>query len=73
MLSRAGGVLLFLLLMSCLAAYILKKYLTKNTSPEEELHRAIDEGEIVPFINPSSMAKTARCVVWKCWPDGGIR
>lgn len=78
MLSRAGGVLLFLLLMSCLAAYILKKYLTKNTSPEEELQRAIVEGEIVPFYQPIVNGKdgTLRGVEvlarWRHPPEGDI-
>lgn len=52
MISRAGGILLFLLLISCLAAYILNKYLTKNTLPEEALRRAISKGDIVPFYQP---------------------
>lgn len=52
MISRTGGILLFLLLISCLAAYTLNQYLTKNTLPEEALRRAIAKGDIVPFYQP---------------------
>lgn len=52
MLSRAGGILLFLLLVSCLTAYILNHYLTKSSLPEEALRRAILKGDIVPFYQP---------------------
>lgn len=52
LINQAGAVLFFLLLMSCLAAYILHKYLNKNTLPEESLRRAIARNEIVPFYQP---------------------
>ncbi|XXD08003.1 EAL domain-containing protein [Klebsiella sp. R445] len=52
MISRSWGVLLFLLLISYLTAYILHKYLNTNTLPEDELQRAIEKGEIVPFYQP---------------------
>ncbi|HDW0119963.1 TPA: cyclic diguanylate phosphodiesterase [Enterobacter asburiae] len=76
MISQAGGILLFLLLMSCLAAYILNKYLTKTTLPEEALGRAISKGDIVPFYQPIVNGKdgTLRGVEvlarWKN-PNGG--
>ncbi|WP_436859288.1 EAL domain-containing protein [Citrobacter tructae] len=46
------GILLFSLLMSCLAGYAFEKYLNKNTSPEETLRKAIINGEIIPFYQP---------------------
>lgn len=46
------GILIFILLMSCAAAYALDKYLNKNATPEETLRRAIQNGEIVPFYQP---------------------
>lgn len=49
---RAGGILLFLLLLSCLAGYLLAKYLNKNTLPEEALRWAISKGEVIPFYQP---------------------
>ena len=50
--DRTGGVLLFLLLVACIAGYILYRYLNKSTPPDEALHRAIDRNEIVPFYQP---------------------
>lgn len=52
LISRAGGVLFFLLLISCLAAYFLNRYLNNNSSPEELLRGAIARNEIVPFYQP---------------------
>lgn len=52
LLGEAGAVLFFLLLMSCLAAYILYKYLNNNSLPEESLRGAIARNEIVPFYQP---------------------
>lgn len=52
LINQGGGILLFLLLMSSLAAYILNKYLNKHTPPEEALRWAITRGEIVPFYQP---------------------
>lgn len=49
---QGGGILLFLLLIACLSAYVVYKYLNKNTLPEESLRRAIAKGEIVPFYQP---------------------
>jgi len=53
---QGGGILLFLLLIACLSAYIVYKYLNKNTLPEESLRRAIAKGEIVPFYQPGAKA-----------------
>lgn len=50
--SKGLGILIFILLISCAAAYVLEKYLNKNTTPEETLRRAIARGEIVPFYQP---------------------
>ena len=50
--DRAGGVLLFLLLIACSAGTILYKYLNKSTPPDEALRRAIARNEIVPFYQP---------------------
>lgn len=52
MVSQAGGIVFFLLLMSCLAGWILNKYLNTTTLPEEGLRLAIANGEIVPFYQP---------------------
>lgn len=52
LIDQGGAMLLFLMLMSCLAAYILNKYLNKHTPPEEALRWAITLGEIVPFYQP---------------------
>lgn len=50
--SEGLGILIFILLISCAAAYALEKYLNKNVTPEETLRRAITNGEIVPFYQP---------------------
>ena len=50
--TQGGGILLFLLLMSCLTACALYKYLNKSPPPEESLRGAIARGEIVPFYQP---------------------
>lgn len=52
LISQGMGMLIFIFLMSCFAAYALIKYLNKNTTPEEALRRAIIKGEIVPFYQP---------------------
>lgn len=52
LIDRAGVVFIFLLLMSCLFAYCLHRFLNKNTSPEETLRTAIARKEIVPFYQP---------------------
>lgn len=52
LLARTGGVLLFLLLIACIAGYILYKYLNKSIPPDEALRGAILRNEIVPFYQP---------------------
>jgi EAL domain-containing protein (putative c-di-GMP-specific phosphodiesterase class I) len=52
LIRQSGVVLLFLLVMSCLVAYFLHRFLTKSTSPEESLRAAIARNEIVPFYQP---------------------
>lgn len=52
LLSQGWGMLLFLLLISCLTAWILFRYLNKHTPPDEALRFAIARGEIVPFYQP---------------------
>ncbi|HHG9512205.1 TPA: EAL domain-containing protein [Citrobacter amalonaticus] len=52
LISQGMGMLIFIFLMSCFAAYALIKYLNKSTTPEEALRRAILKGEIVPFYQP---------------------
>ena len=49
---QGGGILIFLLLLSGVAAYALYKYLNKSTTPEETLRKAIAKGEIVPYYQP---------------------
>lgn len=50
--SQGMGIMIFIVLISGLAAYALERYLNKNTTPEETLRRAIARGEIVPFYQP---------------------
>lgn len=50
--TQGSGILVFILLMSFVAAYAIDKYLNKNDTPEETLRRAIVKGEIVPFYQP---------------------
>lgn len=52
LLSHGWGMLLFLLLISCLSAWTLSRYLNKRTLPDEALRFAIARGEIVPFYQP---------------------
>ncbi|WP_333498415.1 EAL domain-containing protein [Kluyvera sp. CHPC 1.2972] len=49
---QGGGILIFLLLLSGVAAYALYQYLNKSTTPEETLRKAIAKGEIVPYYQP---------------------
>lgn len=75
--SEGVGILFFLLLVLCLTAYLLIRYLNRNTQPEEALRIAIDRGEIVPFYQPVVNGKegTLRGVeVLARWvhPDAGI-
>lgn len=52
LIKQGMGIVIFIFLMSCIAAYALVKYLNKSTTPEEALRRAIMKGEIVPFYQP---------------------
>lgn len=52
LINRAGGLLLFLLLLSCFATYIMHRFLNKTSLPEESLREAIARNEIVPFYQP---------------------
>lgn len=47
--TKGPGILIFILLISCVTAYFLEIYFKKNDTPEETLRRAIIAGEIVPF------------------------
>lgn len=50
--TRGSGILFFILLISCATGYALYRYLNKNDTPAETLHKAILHGEIVPFYQP---------------------
>ncbi|HII4349931.1 TPA: EAL domain-containing protein [Enterobacter cloacae] len=52
LLNRAGGVVLFLLILFSLSAYILQRYRSKDVSPEESLRTAIYRNEITPYYQP---------------------
>ncbi|HBN1999801.1 TPA: EAL domain-containing protein [Escherichia coli] len=52
LIDNGVGVLIFILLIACAAAYLLDKYFNKSATPEEVLRRAISNGEIVPFYQP---------------------
>jgi hypothetical protein len=52
LIEQGAGIMLFLLLMSATATYVLHNYLNKNTLPEESLRTAIARWEIVPFYQP---------------------
>lgn len=50
--QQGSGLLFFIFILSCTVAYTLYKYANKYTTPEENLRRAIEGGEIVPFYQP---------------------
>ena len=52
LIDKGLGILIFSLLISCSAAFLLDKYFNKSDTPEEILRRAISNGEIVPFYQP---------------------
>lgn len=56
--TKGSGILIFILLISGIAAYALEKYLNKTATPEETLRKAISNGEIVPFYQPIVNGKT---------------
>ncbi|MEB4673939.1 cyclic diguanylate phosphodiesterase [Enterobacteriaceae bacterium G50] len=49
---QGAGLLLFLLLLSSIAAWILGKYVNKTTTPADALDSAIKRGEIIPYYQP---------------------
>ncbi|MGX9741333.1 EAL domain-containing protein [Pseudocitrobacter corydidari] len=49
---QGAGVLIFILLISCLAGWSLNKYLNKTITPADALRRAINNGEIIPYYQP---------------------
>lgn len=52
LISQGMGIVVFIVLISCLAGYALERYLNRSTTPEETLRRAINKGEIIPFYQP---------------------
>lgn len=52
LISQGGFLTAILAIMSLITGWILHRYLSKYTTPEENLRRAIDKGEIVPFYQP---------------------
>ncbi|MFS4434284.1 EAL domain-containing protein, partial [Citrobacter farmeri] len=52
LISQGMGIVVFIVLISCLVGYALERYLNRSTTPEETLRRAINKGEIVPFYQP---------------------
>lgn len=49
---QGAGLLFFMLVLSVMAAYVAKRYLNKTTTPEDNLRKAIANGEIIPFYQP---------------------
>ncbi|MFU8369341.1 EAL domain-containing protein [Raoultella ornithinolytica] len=52
MINQGAGLLIFILFVACALAWILLKYANKYTTPEDNLRKAIENGEIVPFYQP---------------------
>ncbi|WP_044611936.1 cyclic diguanylate phosphodiesterase [[Enterobacter] lignolyticus] len=50
--------LLLLFLLSFTVAFLLRRYLDKYTTPEENLRKAIQNGEIIPFYQPVVNGRT---------------
>ena len=50
--DKGLGIFIFILLISSATAYLINKYMKKDSTPEETLRRAIANGEIVPFYQP---------------------
>lgn len=55
---QGSGVLFFIFLLACAVAYTLYKYAIKYTTPEDNLRRAIENGQIVPFYQPIVNGRT---------------
>ncbi|HCX4898219.1 TPA: EAL domain-containing protein [Escherichia coli] len=76
LIDKGFGILIFILLIACAAAFLLDRYFNKSATPEEILRRAIINGEIVPFYQPvvNGLEGTLRGVEvlarWK-QPHGG--
>lgn len=56
--QQGSGLLFFIFILSCTVAYTLYKYTNKYTTPEENLRRAIENGEIIPFYQPIVNGRT---------------
>ena len=77
LLQQGWGLLLMILFLSCAVGILMRRYLGKNTSFEDDLRKAIMKGEIVPFYQPVVNGLTgAICGVevlarWK-HPESGL-
>lgn len=60
LIQQGSGLLFFIFILSCTVAYILYKYANKYTTPEENLRRAIENGQIVPFYQPVVDGRTGK-------------
>lgn len=60
MIQQGTGLLFFMLLLTCTVAYTLYKYANKYTTPEENLRRAIENGQIIPFYQPIVNGRTGK-------------
>lgn len=58
--QQGSGLLLFILFLSSTVAYTLYKYANKYTTPEENLRRAIENGQIIPFYQPIVNGRTGK-------------
>lgn len=70
LIDKGFGILIFILLIACAAAFLLDRYFNKSATLEEILRRAINNGEIVPFYQPvvNGWEGTLRGVeVLACW------
>lgn len=58
LIGQGGGLLLVIFLLSFAVVFLLRRYLDKYTTPEENLRQAINNGEIIPFYQPVVNGKT---------------
>ncbi|WP_434639713.1 EAL domain-containing protein [Klebsiella sp. I138] len=58
MINQGAGLLIFILFVACALAWLLLKYANKYTTPEDNLRKAIENGEIVPFYQPVVNGRT---------------
>ncbi|MBV8043409.1 cyclic diguanylate phosphodiesterase [Pluralibacter sp.] len=56
--QQGAGSLLIVFLLSFAVVFLLRQYRNKYTTPEENLRRAIEKGEIIPFYQPVVNGKT---------------